>query len=53
MAPLLRSLRRSERRLVLISEPDTVTFFVLRLIDRQALTVFPTRELGQIALQLS
>jgi anti-anti-sigma regulatory factor len=41
-----------KRRLVVISEPTTVVFFVLRLFDRQALTIYPARQLGQIALQL-
>lgn len=41
-----------QRRLVVISQPTTVVFFVLRLVDRQALTVYPTLQLGQIALQL-
>lgn len=45
-------LGQQELRLVIISDPDTVTFFVLRLIHRQALTLYPTLELGQIALQL-
>lgn len=40
------------RRLVVISQPTTVVFFMVRLTDRQALTIFPTRQLGQIALQL-
>ncbi len=41
-----------DQRLVVISKPDTAIFFILRLIERQALTLYPTQQLGQIALQL-
>lgn len=41
-----------DRRLVVISPTTTVVVLVLRLFDRQALTIYPTQQLGQIALQL-